>query len=183
MRIPLSRADQLLLDELLLKDDAKMRRACAQSSEDSRKGEKKGEEGKSKTRKKCKSSSRRFSRRITSTPMKSARPEQRGHVFRSGPNWRCSRVRSGPLASLRDLERACITAADGSRRDCSCLRRTPAVSFRDAYRNTHARCFLRCLRASSCIFRSSISEETIIVIGDACISARLLAPRGERPRY
>lgn len=86
-----------------------------------------------KKRKNQERGSRRFSRRITSPPVEIGSSGPARARVSAGPNWRCSlgsrgvreteekerRWASRFASGLR--ERACITAADGGRRDCSCL--------------------------------------------------------------
>lgn len=85
----LSRADQLLLNKLLLKDDAKLRRACAQPSKSSKKIRRKQREKKKGKRRWREGQPRVFKENHVS--LKSV-PPYRARVS-AGPNWRGSRGR------------------------------------------------------------------------------------------
>lgn len=144
----MSRADQLLLNKLLLKDDAKVQRARARSQariarkkirREWKKERKKGKEKKTQReeRKREKEGENAWlSRRITSLSSKSVHPN-RARVS-AGPNWRDSR---GLLPRFKTLngralpqQMVVVIAAASDEHLPSSL---------DGYRNTDAR-FLRC---------------------------------------
>lgn len=136
-----------------------MRRACAQPSEGTKKilkREKKSQEerekkleesGGRKKRKNSREAAGGFQGESRLLRLKSVHPDRRGHVFQLGLIAGALSVRERKKDREREVvgfsvrfERACITAADGGCRDCSCLWRTPAVSFG---RLSKYRCSLR----------------------------------------